>query len=267
MIRLDGKVAIVTGATQGLGADIAATLSEAGAATVIVGRGRAQGEAVAATLGGSAWFSETDLADDAAIERCVAETVARFGRIDILVNNACIYADPGLGATRAQWRAALDVNLIGAAILTDQAVAHMPPGGVVINIGSIGGKFGAAGRALYPASKAALMQLTKNAAVTLAPRGIRVLTVSPAWTWSPAVEALAGTVETADRIGALTHPVGRVGRGRDVGNAVVFACSDMASFMTGVDLAVDGGYSILGPDRGLGPRPWLTGEVSDREPS
>jgi NAD(P)-dependent dehydrogenase (short-subunit alcohol dehydrogenase family) len=131
------------------------------------------------------------------------------------------------------------------------------PGGVVVNIGSVGGKVGAAGRVLYPASKAGILQFTKNAAVTLAPEGIRVLSVSPAWTWSPALEGMAGTIERADAVGGRIHPIGRVGRGGDIGNAVIFAVSDMASFMTGVDIAVDGGFTIVGPDQGRGPRPWF----------
>jgi 3-oxoacyl-[acyl-carrier protein] reductase len=261
MISLDGKVAIVTGATQGLGADIAASLHAAGASVLVTGRDVERGTAVAAALRDRAAFVAADLAEDDGITACLDTVIARFGRVDILVNNACLYADPGLGATRADWRKSLDVNLVGPALLMAQAAELMPsPGGVIVNIGSVGGKFGAAGRMLYPASKAAIMQLTKNAAVTLAPRGIRVLTVSPAWTWSPALESMAGSEERADRVGARTHPLGRVGRGDDVGDVVVFACSDMARFMTGVDLAVDGGYSILGPDQGLGPRPWFEGD-------
>jgi 3-oxoacyl-[acyl-carrier protein] reductase len=261
MISLEGKVAIVTGATQGLGADIAASLHAAGASVLVTGRDAERGEAVVAALGERAAFVAADLAEDDGLTACLDTVIARFGRLDILVNNACLYADPGLAATRDDWRAALDVNLVGPALLMARAADLMPsPGGVIVNIGSVGGKFGASGRMLYPASKAAIMQLTKNAAVTLAPRGIRVLTVSPAWTWSPALEGMAGSEARADRVGARTHPLGRVGRGDDVGEVVVFACSDMARFMTGVDLPVDGGYSILGPDQGLGPRPWFAGD-------
>jgi NAD(P)-dependent dehydrogenase (short-subunit alcohol dehydrogenase family) len=85
-----------------------------------------------------------------------------------------------------------------------------------------------------------------------------VLSVSPAWTWSPALEGMAGTEEHADAVGGKLHPLGRVGRGGDVANAVLFACSDLAGFMTGVDIPVDGGFSILGPDAGRSPRQWFT---------
>lgn len=255
MITLDGRAAIVTGGAQGLGAAIARGLGAAGA-DVLVADCKEPEAGAPRTI-----FQRTDLASDADIDACVAAAVARFGRLDILVNCAVTYLDPGLAATRAEWRAALDVNLIGAALLTARAAEVMTaPGGVVVNIGSVGGKFGAAGRALYPASKAALLQFTRNAAVTLAPRGIRVLSVSPAWTWSPALAAMAGDEVRADAVGARVHPAGRVGRGEDVANAVLFACSALAGFITGVDLPVDGGFSILGPDAGRGPRAFFTAE-------
>ena len=265
MIRLDDRTFIVTGATQGLGADIAEGLAGAGANVAVVGRGRDKGLAIARRLGPRATFVEADLASDQAIEECIESTVRAFGKIDGLVNNACLYEDPGLAATRAQWHRALDVNVIGAALLSVKAADRMPAsGGVIVNIGSIGGKSGAANRMLYPVSKAAILQLTKNLAVTLAPRNIRVLSVSPSVTWSPSVETLAGSVEAADERGSVLHPLGRIGRGRDVADAVLFACSDLAGFITATDIAVDGGYTALGPDQGLGPRPWMDGSGGRR---
>ncbi|MDA8251480.1 MAG: SDR family oxidoreductase [Rhodospirillales bacterium] len=252
MTRLTGKVAIVTGAAQGLGAAIAQGLCAADAQVVVADCNAPAWDHAAAT------FQHTDLASDADIDACVAQTREHAGRLDILVNCAVTYLDPGLDATRAEWHRALDVNLIGAALLTARAADAMTqPGGVVVNIGSVGGKFGAAGRALYPAAKAALLQFTRNAAVSLAPRGIRVLSVSPAWTWTPALQRMAGTEARADAVGGKLHPLGRVGRGADVANAVLFACSDLAGFITGADIAVDGGFSVLGPDAGRSPRAWF----------
>lgn len=255
MIAFDGKAAIVTGAAQGIGAAIAEALCEAGARVTL------------ADCNAPAWrhpnatFQRTDLASDDDIAACVAAAQRRCGHLDILVNCAATYLDRGLDSTREEWHRTLDVNLIGAALMTAQAVAVMTsPGGVVVNIGSVGGKFGAAGRALYPASKAALLQFTRNAAVSLAPRGIRVLSVSPAWTWSPALERMAGTEARADAVGGRLHPLGRVGRGRDVANAVLFACSELAGFMTGADIPVDGGFTVLGPDAGRSPRDWFAGD-------
>jgi NAD(P)-dependent dehydrogenase (short-subunit alcohol dehydrogenase family) len=257
-----GKVAIVTGSTQGLGADIARVLSACGAHVVVLGRGADAGAAIVAQLlqrpGAQALYCAADIERDDDIDRCIAATMERFGRLDILVNNACIYTDCGLDSTRQEWHQTLGVNLVSAAIFAQKAVPHMERGGVIINLGSTGGKFGSAGRALYPASKAALLQLTKNLAVTLAPRGIRAVAVSPAWTWSPSIEQLShGSREVADAVGAPFHPLGRVGHGSEVGNAVAFLVSGAASWITGVDIPVDGGFSVLGPDRGISPRAWF----------
>ncbi|WP_186205733.1 glucose 1-dehydrogenase [Burkholderia gladioli] len=256
--RLAGKVAIVTGAGQGIGADIARGLAADGASVLLAGLGAAAGEAVAASIGPAARFLETDVTDDAQLDRALALALDTFGGLDIVVNNACSYDDAGLASTRAQWARLLDVNLVSAAILAQKAAPLLRRDGAIVNLGSTGGKFGAAGRALYPASKAALLQLTRNLAVDLAPSGIRVVSVSPAWTWSPSLERLAaGSLESADRVGAALHPLGRVGRGEEVARAVAFLCSREASWITGVDIPVDGGFSMLGPDQGRSPRDWF----------
>lgn len=259
---LSGKTAIVTGSTQGLGADIARVLSDCGASVVVVGRNVDHGNALADTInsrGGKACYCQTDIQQDSDIDRCIATALAQFGRLDILVNNACIYEDEGLNSTREQWHRTLGVNLVSAAIFAQKASLHLKRGGVIVNMGSTGGKFGAAARALYPASKAAMLQFTKNLAVTLAPDGIRAVAVSPAWTWSPAVQSLShDSRQDADQVAAAFHPLGRVGDGAEIGNAVAFLASDAASWITGVDIPVDGGFSILGPDQGLSPRQWFS---------
>ncbi|MDE1180487.1 SDR family oxidoreductase [Paraburkholderia sp.] len=257
--RLAGKVAIVSGSTQGLGADIARGLVAAGACVMTLGLDAKAGRDVADSLGDAARFIETDITDDAQIDHVIDATLEHFGRIDFLVNNACTYADSGLASTREQWAHLLNVNLVSAAIFAQKAAPHLARGGVIVNLGSTGGKFGAAGRALYPASKAALQQFTRNLAVTLAPDGIRAVTVSPAWTWSPSLEQLAhGSIEAADRVGHALHPLGRVGRGHEIAQVVAFLCSADASWITGVDIPVDGGFSILGPDQGVSPRDWFS---------
>lgn len=258
--RLAGKVAIVTGAAQGLGRDIAARLVADGASVLLVDRQFDAGEAAARQIGAAATYVQADITDDSQIQAVVDLAMARFGRLDFLVNNACVYADLGLASPREMWRQTLDVNLVSAAMFTHMASAVMGAGSVIVNIGSTGGKFGASGRALYPASKAALLQITRNIALTLAPRGIRCLSVSPAWTWSPAMDAMTGGDQAhADAVGALVHPLGRVGRGGEVAAVVAFACSADAGWVTGVDLPVDGGFSAMGPDRGRSPREWMAG--------
>ena len=255
---LAGKTAIVTGSTRGLGADIAHGLAASGAQVTVLGLDDDAGRAVAASIGDSALFVHANVTDDAEIDRAISSTLERFGRLDFLVNNACSYADSGLASGRDQWLQLLDVNLVSAAIFAQKAAPHMGRGGAIVNLGSTGGKFGAAGRALYPASKAALIQLTRNLAVELAPAGIRAVSVSPAWTWSPSLEQLAnGSIERADQVGAALHPLGRVGRGSEIAHAVAFLCSEAASWITCVHVPVDGGFSILGPDQGRSPREWF----------
>ena len=257
--RLAGKVAIVSGSSQGVGADIARGLVAEGACVTLLGLGADEGQAIAASLGDAAQFIEADITDDAQIDHVIAATLTRFGRIDFLVNNACSYDDAGLESTRSQWLRLLDVNLVSAAIFAQKVAPHLSQGSVIVNLGSTGGKFGAAGRALYPASKAALQQFTRNLAVTLAPSGIRAVTVSPAWTWSPSLEKLSGgSIDVADKIGKAFHPLGRVGRGHEIAQAVAFVCSSDASWITGVDIPVDGGFSALGPDQGISPRDWFS---------
>lgn len=261
--RLPGKAAIVTGSTQGLGLDIAKCLLSEGACVTLVGRSRDAGIAAADTLGPSASFVEADITDDEALDRVVHETVTRCGRLDIVVNNACSYDDAGLASTRGHWLRTLNVNLVSAALLVHKAANHMPAGSVIVNLGSTSGKFGARDRAVYPASKAALLQLTRSMAVSLAPNGIRCVSVSPAWTWSPSVAALShGDRTLADRVAARLHPLGRVGRGEEIGAVVAFLCSAEASWVTGVDWPVDGGFSSLGPDQGRTPREWFAQATS-----
>ncbi len=270
MIRLDGKVAIVTGAEQSIGAAIAAGLHASGAAVLLTGIRDAEGEAAAAALGAGAAYRHVDVESDADIDACLAACHSAHGHLDILVNCACSYLDSGLGTPRADWLRNLNVTLVGAAIFAQKAAPLLTrpggvPGGVIVNIGSVSGKFGNAGRGPYSAGKAALMHFTRCAAAALAPEGIRVVTVTPAWTWSPPMAAMTGgDRDLADRGGAFVHPLGRVGRMDEVAQAVVFAASDAASWVNGCEIPVDGGFSMLGPDQGRGPRHWI-GQARDQD--
>ncbi|MEM7568752.1 MAG: SDR family oxidoreductase [Pseudomonadota bacterium] len=254
-----GKTAIVTGSTGGIGQDIARVLHGYGANVVVSGRSEAAGQAIADDLGERAIFQKLDVTQDDQIDACIAKTLDTFGGIDFHINNACFYPDPGLEATREEWLNSVNVNLISGAIFVGKVAPHIKAagGGAIVNLSSTSAKAGRAGTLLYPASKAAILNVTKNEAVSLAKDNIRVLAVIPAWTWSPSIEKATGDIDTADRIGATFHPRGRIGRGEEVAQAVAFACSSGASFMTGTEILVDGGYSVVGPDQGKDPRIWL----------
>jgi len=258
MSELAGKVAVVTGAEQSIGGAIAEALHAAGAKVLLTGILDDQGAARAKALGDGAKYRRLDVASDADIDAALAQVKADWGRLDIVVNCACSYLDSGLATSRQDWLDNLNVTVVGAAILTQKAEPLLTsPGGVVINIGSVSGKFGNGGRGPYSAGKAALMHFTRCSAVALAPKGIRVVTVSPAWTWSPPMEGMTGNNrDKADKGGAHTHPLGRVGRMEEVANAVVFAASDKASWINGCDIPVDGGFAAMGPDQGKGPKYW-----------
>ncbi|AWK89536.1 SDR family oxidoreductase [Azospirillum thermophilum] len=259
MQALRNKVAIVAGGATLIGEHVVRALAEAGAAVTIADIDHAKGERIAVELAPAVRFRHTDLTDDAGIAATVAAAAeggaaaeGAAGGIDILVNVACSYVDDGPASTRAQWLQALEVNLVGAAMMLQAVRPHMVArgGGAVVNFGSISGKIAQSGRWLYPVSKAAILQLTRNAAVDLARDNIRVNAVSPGWTWSSVIEQLSGGDRgKADRVAAPFHALGRLGRPEEVAQAVLFLCSDAASFVTGADLPVDGGYSAMGPEQ------------------
>lgn len=252
-----GKVALVTGGASLLGSTIVRGFHAAGAAVAIADLDEARGSRVAAELGDRARFVRTDVTDDASLDALVATVAKSLDGIDYLVNGAATFLDNGLASTREEWLRALNVNVASGAILVRLVAPVMKArgGGAIVNFSSIAGKFANAGRILYPAAKAANRQITKNEALDLAPDGIRVNCISPAWTWSDPLKTLSGDDrEVADRVGAPLHPLGRIAGPEEVADAVLWLCSDAASWVTGADIPVDGGYSILGPDRGRGPK-------------
>lgn len=253
MTGIAGKVVIVSGGASLLGAAVARAFRAQGARVVIADIMPKDGNTLTAELGADARFHQTDVRRDADIAACVAAAVDQFGGVDILVNGAVTYLDKGLQSTREEWHQALDVNLVGSALFVQAVVPEMRRrgGGAIVNFSSVAGKFGQIGRLLYPVAKAAILHATRAQAMELARDRIRVNAVSPAWTWSaPIARATGGDRAKADRVAADYHPLGRVADAEEVASAILFLCSDEASFITGADLPVDGGYAITGPDGG-----------------
>jgi NAD(P)-dependent dehydrogenase (short-subunit alcohol dehydrogenase family) len=251
MEGLKDKVAIITGGATLIGAQVARAFHRAGSRVAIADINEKDGRAIEKELGSSALFVRTDLADDAQVAACVEKTANKFGGIDFLVNLACVYIDNALASTRQEWLDSYNVNVVGGVMMLKAARPHMVKrgGGAVVNFGSISAKVAQTGRWLYPVTKAAIVQLTRNEAMDLAADKIRVNSVSPGWTWCRLMDELThGDRAKTDKVGGAFHLLGRVGDPDEVAQAVLFLCSSHASFITGTDLAVDGGYSAMGPE-------------------
>jgi NAD(P)-dependent dehydrogenase (short-subunit alcohol dehydrogenase family) len=250
MEGLKGKVAIVTGGATLIGAHVVRAFHREGT-KVVIADVEPKGQNVADDIGKDVLFVRTDLADDSQVAACVERTVKTFGGIDFLVNLACVYIDNGYEASRKDWLDSYNVNVVGGVMMLKAAHPHIVKrgGGAVVNFGSISAKVAQTGRWLYPVTKAAILQLTRNEAMDLAKDKIRVNSVSPGWTWCRLMDELThGDKDKTNRVGGAFHLLGRVGEPSEVAEAVLFLCSSHASFITGTDLAVDGGYSAMGPE-------------------
>jgi NAD(P)-dependent dehydrogenase (short-subunit alcohol dehydrogenase family) len=248
--RLAGKVAIVTGATEGIGRAIAHAFATEGALQVLVARRAEPGEELAAELGEDrVTFVAGDVGDPSTAERAVAAAGERFGPLDVLVNNAGLDLSgvPLLETTETQAREIFDANVFGALhMLLAAARAMEVRGGSIVNVTSRLAHVGLPGSAVYGASKGALSSLTRGAAVEWAPRGIRVNEVAPGLTETPMISTWVAAQPEPEAFRAERQrsiPLGRLCAPEEVAAAVVFLASDEASSVTGARIAVDGGYT------------------------
>jgi NAD(P)-dependent dehydrogenase (short-subunit alcohol dehydrogenase family) len=249
-LRIDGKVALVTGASRGIGRAIAAELAANGASVMLSSRKIDDLEAAAAEIRSSSGADVDVFAANAGepdqAEACVAATMARFGRVDILVNNAATnpYMGPVMGIDTGRFDKTVAVNWRGPLVWSQAAwrASMQEHGGVIINIASIGGLSAEPSIGIYNGTKAAIMHLTRTMALELSP-GVRVLGIAPGLVktdmarvlWEPNEEAMARHT-----------PVGRLGEPADIANVAAFLCSDAASWMTGTTVVVDGGATLRG---------------------
>ncbi|MGV8082682.1 MAG: 3-oxoacyl-[acyl-carrier-protein] reductase [Coriobacteriia bacterium] len=249
MADLTGKIALVTGASRGIGACIASVLAARGAAVAVnyAGSEQAARQVVDSirSNGGRAIALQADVADSSACTRLAEETIAEFGGLDILVNNAGITRDGLLmRMSDEDWNAVVNTNLTGMFNMTRAVSRHLMKqrGGAIINVSSVVGIIGNAGQANYAAAKAGVIGLTKAVARELASRNVRCNAVAPGFIETDMTAALP---EKARETLADQIALGRLGQPLDVANAVAFLASDEAAYITGQTLAIDGGMTFL----------------------
>jgi len=247
MFSLKDRVALVTGASHGIGRATARALSEAGAKVALASRNEQQlGELAAeiASAGGESVVARMDVGDAAQVKNGFQQILGKFGRLDILVNNAAITRDTlALRMKLEDWEAVLRTNLTGAHFCTQQALGAMlkQRSGRIINVTSVVAETGNAGQANYVASKAGLIGLTRAIAVEVASRSITVNAVAPGFITTPMTDPLPDAVK--EKMKSLI-PLGRFGTDRDVATAIVFLASDEAGYITGQVLGVNGGLHM-----------------------
>ena len=255
MIReLEGKVGLVTGGTSGIGRDTAVLFAKAGAKVVVAGRRELEGNEtieLVRAAGGEGLFVKADVSKGSEVVSLIQKAVEKFGRLDIAFNNAGIEGVwvPIVRQSEEDWDRTIAINLKGVWLCLKYEIRQMLKqggGGAIVNMASITGLIGSAGAASYSASKHGVVGLTKSAALENARSGIRINVVCPGVIETPMGDRLFGAPAVHKAVLSY-HPIGRFGRPMEIAEAVVWMCSDKASFMTGQSLILDGGM-LAGPN-------------------
>jgi len=246
---LDGKVGLVTGGTSGIGRETAVLFAKAGVKIVVAGRREAEGYETVEMIraaGGDGLFVKTDVSKASEVEALIRKAVEAFGRLDIAFNNAGIEGVwvPIIRQSEEEFDSTMNVNLKGVWLCLKYEIKQMIKqglGGAIVNMASISGLVGAAGAAAYSASKHGVIGLTKSAALETARSRIRINAVCPGAVETSMADRLFGAPQVHKYV-LSCHPIGRFARPSEVAEAVVWMCSDSASFMTGQSLVLDGGF-------------------------
>lgn len=254
MNRLNQKKIIVTGGSVGIGRACVLRMVEEGAAVAIFDTDELNGQSLVKEVvqqGGWAGFWKVDVSQEQEVAQAIHEAAQAMGGLNVLVNNAGVSGSPKPTdeVTEAEWDWVQAINVKGVMFCTKHAIGHLRQAGAgsVVNLSSIAGLVGIGGISAYHASKGAVRLMSKNDAITYAAEGIRVNSVHPAYIWTPMVEKhlskTAPDLEAAKQAAGQAHPVGHMGEPDDVAWAVVWLASDEAKFVTGTEIAVDGGYT------------------------
>ena len=253
-LELEGKVGLVTGGTSGIGRETAVLFAKAGAKVVVAGRREMEGEETVELVrgaGGDGLFVKTDVSKAADVEALIQRTVEKFGRLDVAFNNAGIEGvfSPIVRQSEEDWDRTIAINLKGVWLCLKYEMRQMlkqGSAGAIVNMASTLGLVGSAGVAAYSASKHAVIGLTQTAALENAKHGIRINSVCPGFIETPMADRIFRAPGVQKYV-LSCHPIGRLGRPAEIAEAVVWMCSDRASFMTGQSLVLDGGF-LAGPN-------------------